>query len=548
MEDFLYAYNQPKKFGKYDLILDGKIIADEVVTKSGSIGGGESNTGLTAEQIELLTTYASAEGRNIPISEDGEIITQVGHTYTITAKELPVKCTDADFNPLCEVAAHKQIAFVATGTAAYVDNVTCTVTEVFKPAAPVKLSGNGGGEPEGDYVTLDANGCITSGRLDTLVDGSYLQFEKLLATWNIALPKLSSAYQMFSDSHFDKESTIFILNSIPAFSDNLEHTLTLGVNGSLYYDPEVHAAIIEAKNKGWDIFVKWKLMDNDGIKLPQGYTILEYLEGSGIQYIDTLFIPDSNSGLHTKHLCLNNSNIRPAGQIEASLRMYAISINASQGLAYGFGQTYHPATHKDMYDKLQTGSVNFLNRGVEQTYLEIDGLILHGVHSDGVSFSCNNSIYIFGLNSNNTLSNNFTGRIYRVSITQYDEFVHDFIPALDDTGAPCMYDIVSNTPFYNDGVGDFIYPTEETTATYSLRRVLPDWGKLTAHGLKRLYHVPDGYTGELIDYAIENGYKRIVESEKPEDGYWIPQWRETDDEIILDWIESEPPTIDEISE
>lgn len=33
MEDFLYAYNQPKKFGKYDLILDGKITANEVVYK-----------------------------------------------------------------------------------------------------------------------------------------------------------------------------------------------------------------------------------------------------------------------------------------------------------------------------------------------------------------------------------------------------------------------------------------------------------------------------------------------------------------------------------
>lgn len=136
MEDFLFPYNQPVVKAKYDLIIDGKIVADEVVTKSGSVGG-EGGSGLTASQIELLTTYASAEGRNISINEDGKIITQVGHTYTITAKELPVKCTDADSNPLCEVAAHKQIAFVATGTAVYVDNVTCTVTEVFKAAAPV---------------------------------------------------------------------------------------------------------------------------------------------------------------------------------------------------------------------------------------------------------------------------------------------------------------------------------------------------------------------------------------------------------------------------
>lgn len=33
MEDFLYAYNQPKQFGKYDLFLDGKITANEIVYK-----------------------------------------------------------------------------------------------------------------------------------------------------------------------------------------------------------------------------------------------------------------------------------------------------------------------------------------------------------------------------------------------------------------------------------------------------------------------------------------------------------------------------------
>lgn len=33
MEDFLYAHNQPKQFGKYDLFLDGKITANEIVYK-----------------------------------------------------------------------------------------------------------------------------------------------------------------------------------------------------------------------------------------------------------------------------------------------------------------------------------------------------------------------------------------------------------------------------------------------------------------------------------------------------------------------------------
>jgi hypothetical protein len=103
-----------------------------------------------------------------------------------------------------------------------------------------------------------------------------------------------------------------------------------------------------------------------------------------------------------------------------------------------------------------------------------------------------------------------------------------------------LFDLVSKKAYYNTGTGDFLYPTESTT--YSLRRVLPDWGQLTPHGLRRLYHAPAGYHGELYDYALENGYKPIVEPEKPEEGYWSPRWTETEDEIVLEWVEAEPPT------
>jgi hypothetical protein len=102
-----------------------------------------------------------------------------------------------------------------------------------------------------------------------------------------------------------------------------------------------------------------------------------------------------------------------------------------------------------------------------------------------------------------------------------------------------MYDTVGKKAYYNQGGYDFTYPTESTT--YSLRRVLPDWGKLTEHGLRRLYHAPANYQGELYDYAMENGYKPIVEPEQPEEGYWAPRWTETEDEIVLEWVETEPP-------
>ena len=130
-------------------------------------------------------------------------------------------------------------------------------------------------------------------------------------------------------------------------------------------------------------------------------------------------------------------------------------------------------------------------------------------------------------------------KIYYFEAT--DGVVHrKMLPCLDETGAPCMYDTVSKTPFYNSGTDDFLYPSESTT--YALRRVLPDWGKLTERGLRRLYHAPANYKGEMYDYAIENGYKPIVEEPAPEDGYWSPRWTETEDEIVLEWVETEPPS------
>lgn len=115
------------------------------------------------------------------------------------------------------------------------------------------------------------------------------------------------------------------------------------------------------------------------------------------------------------------------------------------------------------------------------------------------------------------------------------------IPALDPTGAPCMFDKVSKTPYYNAGTGDFLYPGKETeVSTFSLRRPIT-YAQLTEHGVRRLYHAPKGYNGTKEEYAAEFGWKPLVETPAPEEGYWAPEWRETEDEIVLEWVETEPP-------
>lgn len=122
----------------------------------------------------------------------------------------------------------------------------------------------------------------------------------------------------------------------------------------------------------------------------------------------------------------------------------------------------------------------------------------------------------------------------------------NYIPALDVTGTPCMFDTVTHTTFYNNGTDDFLYPgKEETATTYSLRRPRM-YAQMTPHGIRRLYHVPKGYNGTPEEYAAEHGFKVLVETEQPAEGYWAPVWHEREDCIELEWVETEPPTEQEL--
>lgn len=141
----------------------------------------------------------------------------------------------------------------------------------------------------------------------------------------------------------------------------------------------------------------------------------------------------------------------------------------------------------------------------------------------------------------------FLGRKKYFKVWINVRIVYDLVPCLDPTGAPCMFDMVSRICYYNEGTGDFLYPgKEEEPATFSRRRPIT-YAQLTEHGVRRLYRVPAGYNGTKDEYAMEHGFKPLVESEKPEEGYWMPRWTETEDEIVLEWIETEAPEQEEIT-
>lgn len=129
-------------------------------------------------------------------------------------------------------------------------------------------------------------------------------------------------------------------------------------------------------------------------------------------------------------------------------------------------------------------------------------------------------------------------QISSVVLSRDGNLLRNFIPALDPTGAPCLFDTVKRESFYNIGTGDFLYPSDSTT--FSLRKELPSLGKLSQYGLQRLYHTPSNYNGSIEQYAAENNYKNIIETPKPSEGDWEPSWTESYENIILSWTEIIP--------
>lgn len=288
--------------------------------------------------------------------------------------------------------------------------------------------------------------------------------------------------------------------------------------------------------------------------LPAVFKRVEYLEGDGGQYIDTK--RETTVSTRLEYECQLTATVGdPYVPIGASFR----EVNASGALValhsaiyeseYGDNKIFFAFGNARTVAVAKTSLKNRHKVVVDKAKLWIDSAINVDLGVPDASFFDETiTFYLFAnhvVNEGTIHSADFRykGRIFNMTIYDGDVKKNEFVPCVNKlTGEPCMFDLVTRRALYNSGSGDFTYPT--ATATYSLRRVLPDWGKLTENGLRRLYHAPASYQGELYDYAIENGYKPIVEPEMPEEGYWTPRWTETEEEIVLEWVETEPPMDD----
>lgn len=187
-----------------------------------------------------------------------------------------------------------------------------------------------------------------------------------------------------------------------------------------------------------------------GIILPDGYTLVNYLESSGTQYIDTDYIPNTNTKIELKCLVLDTGGIvfgnRQPAEGGGDDIYYALG-PASGKMTFFYNQRLRESSTID------TG--NFVNFIVENDHVSFNA-VDYNININ--IFPTDYSIILFGLNNAGVLSLSSV-RIGRIKISENDTLVHDYIPCFRNSDSIAgMYDLVDETFLTNNGTGSFTYP------------------------------------------------------------------------------------------
>lgn len=185
-----------------------------------------------------------------------------------------------------------------------------------------------------------------------------------------------------------------------------------------------------------------KIMNGE---LPSGYKRCEYLESTGTQWIDTGIVPVYGD--------------------EVNMIVQRMVIDASLFYAGQKNNFCILCNNTDCYTKYfqkdYTSAISFSN-----DYFGVDGLYHNvifnyaGVAIDGLNV-CGITDHKSTVNTNLILFRTYSqfGKIRMKSfkLIRSGENMLNLIPALDQSGRPCMYDTVTKQPFYNLGTGEFLY-------------------------------------------------------------------------------------------
>lgn len=191
-------------------------------------------------------------------------------------------------------------------------------------------------------------------------------------------------------------------------------------------------------------------------RLPEGYIELEYIESTGTQYIDTGFMPDSETSI--------DIDISILGYTKAGSGVFG-SRDASGGPSFVLWVMSNNQFRSDYGDSGKTKFIAMETIGnfrikQSQNSIEVNETTLTFDKSD---FYVSYSALLFAANSSGKVANGYViGKVRSFKIYSGEVLKRNYIPCKNSSGDVGMYDVEGNKFYGNAGTGKFTAGPEAT--------------------------------------------------------------------------------------
>ena len=192
------------------------------------------------------------------------------------------------------------------------------------------------------------------------------------------------------------------------------------------------------------------------MELPSGYRLLEYIQSSGTQYIDTGVPVTSNLGIKAsiRNLAWTGSDFCNFYGVHSYNVYFALSYVKGENSL--LAEVILNAALKVTY--ISTSPVVPYNYEIEHNYRNSGNIVVNGINY-GVSYSshiANLTLYICADNLFGSADRFSCIQLKSFQITDGNTVVRNFVPCINPSGAVGLYDLVNGRFYGNAGSGSFV--------------------------------------------------------------------------------------------
>lgn len=189
----------------------------------------------------------------------------------------------------------------------------------------------------------------------------------------------------------------------------------------------------------------------------ESFTLLDYIESTGSEWIDTNYYLLSNQlKIQTKVYVsdMPTSERDIISNQDNQTKRFALGLYSSKVFGYSRDRTYNDTNvFSSIYSGAQTLEIEAIYDKANSTKtLTVNGTTTTETMNAEI---CNYNKTIKLLRDGADTTNKFVGKFYYCKIYDNGTLVRDFIPVKTSSNAVCLYDRVTQTFFYNGGSGTF---------------------------------------------------------------------------------------------